>query len=130
MFRFKKLLFLLACVVFFTIFQYRKSSKIFLKSNRPSKNCFGAHGFNECLSDEISLTRNIPDLRTNYCKSTVENASENMPKTSIIMTFHNEAWSTLLRSIHSILNRSPEHLIEEILLIDDFSDMGESSNVL
>ena len=47
-----------------------------------------------------------------------------LPKTSIIICFTEESWSTLLRSVHSVINRSPPELVEEILLIDDFSQRG------
>lgn len=79
--------------------------------------------FNEYVSDLISIKRKLPDVRFELCKNKVY--SDNLPATSVILCFHNEAWSTLLRSVHSILDRSPENLITEIILVDDFSDMGK-----
>jgi polypeptide N-acetylgalactosaminyltransferase len=83
-----------------------------------------AHQFNQYLSDLISVKRKLLDHRPDYCKQIESNYSKTLPATSVIVIFHNEAWSTLLRTVHSVLDRSPEHLIEEIILVDDFSEMG------
>jgi polypeptide N-acetylgalactosaminyltransferase len=43
---------------------------------------------------------------------------------SIIIPVHDEHLPTLLRSVHSILNRTPAQLLVEILLVDDASKKG------
>lgn len=79
------------------------------------------YGFNQLISDEISLDRNVPDLRESECKHW--DYPENLPKASVIFIFHNEGWTTLLRSIHSVINRTPSRLLHEVVLVDDFSEL-------
>ncbi|XP_072903448.1 uncharacterized protein [Hemitrygon akajei] len=75
--------------------------------------------FNVHLSNMIPLDRSIPDTRPKGCSDQLVHNS--LPTTSIILCFVDEVWSTLLRSVHSIFNRSPAHLIKEVILVDDFS---------
>uniref|UniRef100_A0AC11D6V0 Polypeptide N-acetylgalactosaminyltransferase like 6 n=1 Tax=Ovis aries TaxID=9940 RepID=A0AC11D6V0_SHEEP len=82
------------------------------------------NGFNIFVSNNIALERSLPDIRHANCKHKMY--LERLPNTSIIIPFHNEGWTSLLRTIHSIINRTPESLIAEIILVDDFSDRGKS----
>ncbi|NXS98861.1 GALT5 acetylgalactosaminyltransferase, partial [Jacana jacana] len=75
--------------------------------------------FNVYLSDLIPVDRAIADTRPAGCSQ--QRVHDDLPTTTIIMCFVDEVWSTLLRSIHSVLGRSPPHLIEEVILVDDCS---------
>ncbi|XP_054713215.1 polypeptide N-acetylgalactosaminyltransferase 11-like [Uloborus diversus] len=78
------------------------------------------HAFNLLISDRIGYRRLIPYTAHALCKKQMY--SRDLPKASIVICFYNEAWSTLLRLIYSVLERTPEHLLHEIILIDDCSD--------
>lgn len=80
------------------------------------------NAFNQYVSDLISVHRTLPDPRDAWCKDEARYLT-NLPKTDVIICFHNEAWTVLLRTVHSVLDRSPEHLIGKIILVDDYSDM-------
>uniref|UniRef100_A0A915DZV3 Glycosyltransferase 2-like domain-containing protein n=1 Tax=Ditylenchus dipsaci TaxID=166011 RepID=A0A915DZV3_9BILA len=47
---------------------------------------------------------------------------EDLPTASVVIAFHNEGWSPLFRTVHSVLLRSPTNLLNEIILVDDFSN--------
>ncbi|ELT88186.1 hypothetical protein CAPTEDRAFT_64353, partial [Capitella teleta] len=94
--------------------------KLTQKQQKEYNRGFATHSFNQYLSDRISLHRTLPDFRHEDCNSVPYPI--NMPDTSVIIIFRNEAWSTLLRTVFSILDRSPPHLLREIILVDDFSD--------
>lgn len=77
------------------------------------------HNYNIFASERISLHRSLPDYRFPECKKLVY--PQKLPTVSVIIVIHNEAWSTLLRTIWSVIDRSPRELIEEIILVDDNS---------
>lgn len=91
--------------------------------------------FNMLASNRVGLLRSLPDTRNPKCKhyteidndvsnsSLVHRNEKQSSKASIIICYYNEAPSTLLRTIYSVLKRSPIDLIEEIIIVDDYSEI-------
>lgn len=84
---------------------------------------YAVNGFNAALSDLISLNRSVPDIRHPACKT--KRYLRQLESVSVIVSFHNEHFSTLLRTCYSVINRSPESLLTEIILVDDASTKEE-----
>jgi len=92
--------------------------------SKEKEEMFKAQGFDEFISENlVSLNRTLPDRRDYWCKANVLVEPNYLPSTSVIIIFHNEAWSTLLRTVYSVINRSPPHLLAEIILVDDASTL-------
>ncbi|KAK7486208.1 hypothetical protein BaRGS_00022531 [Batillaria attramentaria] len=77
------------------------------------------NSFNQYLSDKISIHRSLPHGWSDECRAM--KFRSDLPEASVIIIFHNEAWSVLLRSVHSVLSRTPQHLLREVILVDDHS---------
>ncbi|KAI4833190.1 hypothetical protein KUCAC02_016104 [Chaenocephalus aceratus] len=77
-------------------------------------------GFNMVASDMISLDRTISDIRHEECK--YWHYDDRLMTSSVVIVFHNEGWSTLMRTIHSVIKRTPSRYLAEIVMIDDFSN--------
>ncbi|XP_033619528.1 polypeptide N-acetylgalactosaminyltransferase 6 isoform X3 [Fukomys damarensis] len=89
---------------------------------REKEEGYKKHCFNAFASDQISLQRALgPDTRPPECVHQKFRRCPPLPATSVIIVFHNEAWSTLLRTVYSVLHTSPAILLKEIILVDDAS---------
>lgn len=80
---------------------------------------YRTNGFNALVSDKISLYRALRDIRHPDCQQ--QKYRSKLLTASIIIPFHEEHWSTLLRTFVSCMHRAPAHLIKEVILVDDFS---------
>ncbi|KAG9279780.1 polypeptide N-acetylgalactosaminyltransferase 4 [Astyanax mexicanus] len=103
--------------------EWGKATRLNLNSEekKQEEDSIERYAINILISDKISLHRHIQDNRMHECRSKKYDI-RHLPTTSVIIAFYNEAWSTLLRTIHSVLETTPAVLLKEIILIDDFSD--------
>lgn len=87
--------------------------------SKRAKDDFHLHEFNVVASDKIPLLRRLPEKRSQICFERKYPAE--LPKFDVVITFYNEAYSALMRTVHSVLSRSPPKYLNKIILIDDHS---------
>lgn len=92
------------------------------------KQMLARFGWSITNSDKIPLDRLPPDLRMPECKEI--DYPPNLPKAIVIFVFHNEAWTTLMRSVHTVIRQTPRQLITHILLVDDGSTRQHLGHLL
>ena len=100
---------------------YQKT--IFVNPQRPAD---WTYNINVTLAEKIPLERDIPDSRPKECAD-VKYDTKSLPTMSVVIPFYNEALSMLLRTVHSILTRTPPELLKDIILVNDHSpneDLG------
>nr|XP_033791302.1 polypeptide N-acetylgalactosaminyltransferase 6-like [Geotrypetes seraphini] len=83
---------------------------------------YAKYNLNAFVSDRISLHRDLgPDTRPPECLVKKFKRCPALSPVSVIIIFHNEACSTLLRTVYSVLYTVPSLLLREIILVDDAS---------
>ena len=87
------------------------------------------YNINVSLAEKQPLLRNIPDTRPSSCLKRNFDFAE-LPTLSVIIPFYNEALSMLLRTVHSILERTPPELLVDLILMNDHSSNEDLTNEL
>ncbi|KAH8420919.1 hypothetical protein KR222_009465, partial [Zaprionus bogoriensis] len=82
--------------------------------------------YNRLLSDMLPAVRTLPQTRHDSCNS----ATYSLPpfsvgKVSVVISFYDEARSVLLRTILTLISRTPEDYLHELIIIDDCSKDAE-----
>lgn len=91
------------------------------EERRKEEESINKHQINTYVSDKISLHRRLAEKWNPLCKD-LKYDYRSLPTTSVVIAFYNEAWSTLLRTVHSVLETSPDILLKEVVLVDDYSE--------
>lgn len=120
--------------------EHGRAVKLTIEDEKRADDLWSINQFNVIVSDRIAVNRSLPDVRKQVetgrrhieyvvvvvvqsCRD--KQYPSDLPTTSIIIVYHNEAFSTLIRTVTSVINRSPKQAIYEIILVDDYSDRGE-----
>ena len=83
-------------------------------------------GYNRELSDRLPDNRSLPDGRPSSCRRLYGTraaavGSPPLLRTAVVIVEWNEATSALRRTVRSVLDRSPRHLLDQIVVVDDAS---------
>ncbi|XP_045244022.2 inactive polypeptide N-acetylgalactosaminyltransferase-like protein 5 isoform X2 [Macaca fascicularis] len=81
------------------------------------------YGFNVIISRSLGIEREVPDTRNKMCLQ--KHYPARLPTASIVICFHNEEFHALFRTVSSVMNLTPHYFLEEIILVDDMSEVDD-----
>jgi len=79
------------------------------------------YAFNAQKSAELPLRRPLNDMRSAQCQAQLYPKVEELPTVSVVICYAEEMWSSLFRTVWSVLDRTPRSRLKEIILVDDSS---------
>eukprot|EP00039_Didymoeca_costata_P020214 m.340483 g.340483 ORF g.340483 m.340483 type:complete len:619 (+) comp19327_c0_seq1:176-2032(+) len=79
------------------------------------------YAFNAYKSASIPLRRPLRDFRSSLCQAQRFPPPSKLPTVSVVICFAEEMWSSLFRTVWSVLDRTPRELLKEIILVNDNS---------
>ncbi|XP_060649322.1 putative polypeptide N-acetylgalactosaminyltransferase 13 [Drosophila nasuta] len=82
--------------------------------------------YNRQLSDKLAAVRSLPMTRHDSCNTrNYQLPHASAAQLSVVISFHNEARSILLRTICTLISRTSHDYLHELIIIDDCSDDDE-----
>ncbi|KAL5270649.1 hypothetical protein ACHWQZ_G001375 [Mnemiopsis leidyi] len=98
---------------------------------RAGENVFNTReGYNESFLDSLPILRdNIPDFLPEICKNDTT-VHRSKTKVSVVLNYHNELLSLLLRSVYTVIAAIPQQNFQELILIDDGSNLQAYEDLL
>lgn len=82
---------------------------------------FKQAAYNVYISDRISPNRTLKRVSAKECYEIKYDVDE-LPNVSVVIIFTDEVFSALVRTVWSVINRTPKNLLREIILVDDHSE--------
>lgn len=76
--------------------------------------------YNVYISDRISPNRTLQEVAPKECHD-IKYDTDELPNVSVIVIFTDEIFSALIRTVWSVINRTPKRLLKEVILVDDHS---------
>ncbi|CDQ64303.1 unnamed protein product [Oncorhynchus mykiss] len=89
------------------------------EEQKEAEGLFQMYGYNAFLSDRLPLNREIPDTRDPKCAN--HQYPHDLPTISVVLIYLDEALSIIKRAVRSIIDKTPQHLLKNIILVDDHS---------
>lgn len=81
------------------------------------------------VSDRISMNRTLYRTAPEACYNITYDI-ETLPTVSVVIIFYDEIFSVLMRTVWSLIQRTPKSVLKEIILVDDFSNLPELGTIL